>query len=101
MQHSSLSQGFGFPSYAGENNFLESMLPAVFDILQVGRMRERDRSTRIELSFHCLLGYVVGILTYDIKNKGNPAYLYRFCTDASFMVDEPVKRTKERERFHP
>jgi hypothetical protein len=88
MQHSCFPQGFGLSSYAGENDLLETMLPAVLNILQVGRVRKRDRSTCIQLSFYCSLACAAGSFTYNIKNKRSPANFRRPCADASLMVDK-------------
>jgi hypothetical protein len=33
MQYASFSQRFGLTPYAGENNFLETIFPAIFDLL--------------------------------------------------------------------
>ena len=60
---------------------------------------ERNRSTCVQLSFHCLLDRVVGSFPYNVQLKQGPTDFHRSSTNARFVIDEPVKRIKDRERI--
>ncbi len=48
VQHSCFPQWFGFSPYSRENYFSQAIFPAIFNLLQVGRMREPFFSMRLQ-----------------------------------------------------
>jgi hypothetical protein len=57
----------------------------------VGRVGKRNRSKYIQLSFYCSLDRAAGSFTYNIQNKQSSAFSHRSSTDASLVLNEPVK----------
>ena len=63
------------------------------------RVGKRNRFACVQLSFHCLLDRVVGSFPYNVQLKQGSTDFHRSSTNARFVIDEPVKRIKDRERI--